>query len=42
MRVLSNSTNKDIIRLIPIETVQPIKKQTKTIALGSSDLGKIK
>ena len=42
MRMLSNSTNKDIIRLIPIETIQPIKKQTKTIALGSSDLGKIK
>ena len=42
MRVLANSSNRDIIRLIPIETVQPIKKQTRTIALASSELGKIK
>ena len=38
IRALINSTNRDMIRLIPMDLVQPIKKQTKTIALGSSEL----
>ena len=41
IRALVNSTNRDMIRLIPMDLVQPIKKQTKTIALGSSELGNI-
>jgi len=41
MRRLANSSNRDIIRLIPMDMVSPVKKQTKNIALGSSDLGKI-
>ena len=41
MRRLANSSNRDVIRLIPMDIVSPIKKQTRNIALGSSDLGKI-
>ena len=41
MRLLANSTNRDMIRLIPAQTVAPVKKQTQNIALGSSTLGKI-
>lgn len=41
MRALANSSNRDMIRLMPVDIVQPIRKQTKNIALGSSDLGKI-
>ena len=41
MRVLANSSNKDVIRLIPMDIVQPIKKQTRTIALASSELGNV-
>lgn len=41
MRMLANSSNRDMIRLIPMELVSPVKKQTKNIALGSASLGKI-
>jgi hypothetical protein len=41
MRRLANSSNRDIIRLIPMDMISPVKKQTKNITLGSSDLGKI-
>ena len=41
MRILSNSSNRDVIRLIPMDIVQPIKKQTRTIALASSELGNV-
>ena len=41
MRRLANSSNRDMIRLIPMDMVSPVKKQTKNIDLGSSDLGKI-
>ena len=41
MRILANSSNRDMIRLIPMEMVAPVKKQTKNIALGSASLGKI-
>ena len=41
MRMLARSSNRDVIRLIPMDVVSPIKKQTRNIALGSSDLGKI-
>jgi len=41
MRMLANSSNRDMIRLIPMEMVAPVKKQTKNIQLGSASLGKI-
>lgn len=41
MRMLARSSNKDVIRLIPMDIVSPVKKQTKNIELGSSTLGKI-
>ena len=41
MRVLANSSNRDVVRLIPMDIVQPVKKQTKNIPLGSSDLGNV-
>ena len=41
MRTLARSSNKDVIRLIPMDIVSPVKKQTKNIELGSSKLGKI-
>ena len=41
MRMLSNSSNRDIIRLMPVDVVSPIRKQNRNIALGPSTLGKI-
>ena len=42
IRALANSTNRDIIKLIPMETIQPVKrKQTKTMTLESSQLGNV-
>ena len=41
MRMLANASNRAMIRLIPMEIVAPVKKQTKNIALGSASLGKI-
>ena len=41
MRVLANSSNRDVVRLIPMDIVQPVKKQTKNIPLGSSSLGNV-
>tara|TARA_Y100000004_G_C8823428_1_gene372984 strand:+ start:389 stop:748 length:360 start_codon:yes stop_codon:yes gene_type:complete len=41
MRVLANSSNKDVVRLIPMDIVQPVRKQTKNIPLGSSSLGNV-
>jgi hypothetical protein len=41
MRMLANSSNRDMIRLIPMDLVSPVKKQTRNIALGSASLGKI-
>ena len=41
MRMLARSSNKDVIRLVPMDIVSPVKKQTKNIELGSSKLGKI-
>ena len=41
MRMLARSSNRDVVRLIPMDIVSPVKKQTKNIELGSSKLGKI-
>tara|TARA_R100000995_G_scaffold24500_1_gene10567 strand:+ start:810 stop:1256 length:447 start_codon:yes stop_codon:yes gene_type:complete len=41
MRMLARSSNRDVVRLIPMDIVSPVKKQTKNIQLGSSKLGKI-
>jgi hypothetical protein len=41
MRILANSSNRDIVRLMPVDTVMPVKKQTRNIALGSTNLGNI-
>lgn len=41
MRVLANSSNRDVVRLIPMDIVQPVRKQTKNIPLGSSSLGNV-
>tara|TARA_R100000388_G_C7180302_1_gene128305 strand:- start:167 stop:622 length:456 start_codon:yes stop_codon:yes gene_type:complete len=41
MRLLSNSTNRDIVRLMPVDVVSPVRKQTQNILIGSSTLGKI-
>lgn len=41
MRMLARSSNRDVIRLMPVNVVSPVKKQTRNIALGSSTLGKI-
>jgi hypothetical protein len=41
MRMLARSSNRDVIRLIPIDIVSPVKKQAKSLELGSSTLGKI-
>jgi len=41
MRILANSSNRDIVRLMPVDPVMPVKKQTRNIALGSTNLGNI-
>ena len=41
MRALANSSNRDMIRLMPVDIVQPVKRQTKTMNIGSSTLGRI-
>ena len=41
MRALANSSNRDMIRLMPVDVVQPMKKQTKTMGIGPSTLGRI-
>tara|TARA_R110002012_G_scaffold150379_5_gene309653 strand:- start:313 stop:768 length:456 start_codon:yes stop_codon:yes gene_type:complete len=41
MRVLANPTNRQVAQLIPYSMIQPKGKSKATIAVGSTDLGKI-
>jgi hypothetical protein len=41
MRALSNPTNRQVAQLIPYNMIQPRGKPKATIAVGSTDLGKI-
>ena len=42
MALLQNSTNKDIIRLIPSSPVTPVLNQKETITVSPSKVGDIK